>query len=57
MGDHRVSLKITIEMHDKKEKMDAWINWSENIGEEYGQWIQDKIDRIKLENWQKQMDD
>jgi len=51
MGDHRVSIKITIEMHDKKEKMDAWINWSENIGEEYGQWIQDKIDKIRNDKW------
>lgn len=57
MGDNRISLKITIEMHDKTKKMDAWINWSEYVGENYGNWIQETIDQIKLENWQKQVND
>lgn len=28
MGDHRINLKITFEMHGHKEELDAWWNFS-----------------------------
>jgi hypothetical protein len=50
MGDHRVTLTIIVEMHGKKKKIDgAWINWSDRIGEEYGEWIQDQCDEMRAE--------
>ena len=48
MGDHRISLKITFEMHGHKDELDAWWNFTEHDvpGVDYRviEWLQEQYD-------------
>ena len=41
MGDHRVSLILKIEMHNKTLKRDFWVNWSDGFPQEIADLIED----------------
>lgn len=50
MGDHRVSFKITFEMHNHKKTWDAWLNWSDSIPEQVAEWFEEQHSKA-MDNW------
>lgn len=45
MGDHRVSIKATFEMHGVKEKLDWWLNWSDEIPQRVSDWVEQQKEK------------
>lgn len=39
MGDHRVSIKATFQMHGIEDAWDCWLNWSDDLPEQFAEWI------------------
>jgi hypothetical protein len=40
MGEHRVSIKISFEMHGHKAEQDSWVNWSDDVPQRWAEWIE-----------------
>lgn len=51
MGDHRVSIKATFEMHGVKDKIDWWLNWSDDIPQRVHDWVEGQKEKAMQKFW------
>lgn len=40
MGDHRITIKATFSMHGVEDKIDWWLNWSDDIPQRVYDWVE-----------------
>jgi uncharacterized protein (DUF2225 family) len=50
MGDHRVSIVISFDMHGHKANKDMWLNWSDTIPEMLTEWLEQQHDKA-MDKW------